>query len=1100
MEDPNLIVTLIPADNDGYAENAFRRDKNKDRCLPPTRKIEDEGPVISSREATPARPLVFNQEPKLYVDPEQKHCIRLTFKPPPKDPAKGYAFGTDEQKCDVLLAHRGVRDTSGVHFHITFDVIRGKRRLVLRDSSTNGTAVSYDGQAEEEVRHHFPWILNLDKKNGTWKVKVHVRGLAFKVEFASHQTCETEYEKNTTEFLKLSQTADPPLGGLNIDSYMTEVAPSQSRTPGQRPVYIHEEPLGKGSFGQVDKVIDVSTGAIYAHKTFHEPLWAKYTERRRRREREKWLDQIRREIRIMIEHPHELIVPLLDFQEDPRPFLVMPYLPLGNLNQVHDKNPLAERETVDLLFQGLTVLQHLHSRGVAYRDLKPENILFESRFPLHLQFTDFGLANDQPDLQTFCGTVQYAAPELYIGRSYTTVVDIWSLGVIVLEYVYGLPTHHLQARTKGEGAIREQGLAWCRRLVEYANDWDPDPLINLLTRGMLQMEASQRLSAGACLTRAYELGLFDKPSASSERTTPTRPTVLTSGMRNEEETPTIVTGALWDEARDGSNDDGAVQARHSACDRRSVTPTSRQLGALKPPGDEGAPRLRKGPSEAVSNRSSDHIRSSLEVSYPPAARSVRLGSKRYRSPAVSPPGHPSDKSLVQRRSAEAYQIENPRSEGKGPSTLSKRRRPQAAQSPTTDAVGGGESKRARAFVSCEVGEQSAKVPSPGRVESINSHDVAEPSPYFVLNVLPQPLVVRKSDFRIRVIGICHAAGLSKDCIPRFQREFAGSFDRVTGSRYPGIYVDFWVGFRLCRRYDLKELEKELSKLKSIHKELELLEPAFSEPAAPKPIQFIEITGLSNPVMVRMTDLKINATNIITLYGRGREEIRSLKKGWDHRAYEIVRNGRKYQGTYVNLEIGIDLCRRYKLPELEKRLKELKRAPEGTVLEAEPGYLGPLSQGLPESPGLNTVSARNESTQPRGICNLDQRPASSAEPVPDGSIQAEQACETNPGSDGVDSRGSISPREPRSTEQNSQSVPSLRDIGDAAPLPQLGHNIRHSLLELADPYSHSTRNPQYEVWDSRSQLSGLIEVRPNLNPSTYTALSDYGSFDDLFAPT
>ncbi|KAI4266210.1 MAG: hypothetical protein L6R35_006974 [Caloplaca aegaea] len=123
-------------------------------------------------------------------------------------------------------------------------------------------------------------------------------------------------------------------------------------------------------------------------------------------------------------------------------------------------------------------------------------------------------------------------------------------------------------------------------------------------------------------------------------------------------------------------------------------------------------------------------------------------------------------------------------------------------------------------------------------------------------------------------------------------------------------------------------------------------------------------------MVRMTDLKINATNIITLYGRGREEIRSLKKGWDYRAYEIVRNGRKYQGTYVNLEIGIDLCRRYELPELEKRLKELKRAPEGTVLEAEPGHLGPLSRGLPESPGLNIVSARNESTQSRGICNPD----------------------------------------------------------------------------------------------------------------------------------
>ena len=299
MEDPNLIAILIPADEYAYAENAFGHRDNQGRCLPPTTKTENDAPAISSREATPARELLNDEG----HDDHKKHRIRLTFDEKPKDPMKGYAFGTDKQKCDVLLGPRGFRDISGVHFHITFDVIRGERCLVLRDSSTNGTAVSYDGQAEKEVRRHFPWILNLKKRVGKWEVKVHVRRLEFKVELASHEACKAEYEEKETEFLKLSQTADPPLGGLSIDSHTTEVAPSQSRTPGQRPVYIHEEPLGKGSFGQVDRVIDVSTGAIYAHKAFHEPLWAKHTERRRR-EKKEWLDQIRREIRIVMEYPH----------------------------------------------------------------------------------------------------------------------------------------------------------------------------------------------------------------------------------------------------------------------------------------------------------------------------------------------------------------------------------------------------------------------------------------------------------------------------------------------------------------------------------------------------------------------------------------------------------------------------------------------------------------------------------------------------------------------------------------------------------------------------------------------------------------------------
>lgn len=37
---------------------------------------------------------------------------------------------------------------------------------ILKDSSTRGTAVSYDGQAKEEVRHHFTWILEPEKEEG----------------------------------------------------------------------------------------------------------------------------------------------------------------------------------------------------------------------------------------------------------------------------------------------------------------------------------------------------------------------------------------------------------------------------------------------------------------------------------------------------------------------------------------------------------------------------------------------------------------------------------------------------------------------------------------------------------------------------------------------------------------------------------------------------------------------------------------------------------------------------------------------------------------------------------------------------------------------
>lgn len=133
----------------------------------------------------------------------------------------------------------------------------------------------------------------------------------FKVELASHKTCKAGYNKKVKKFLEQSSTALPPVDGLGIDSYTTTVQPSQASTPRQLPVYISERELGRGSFGRVDRVMDVSTGAIYARKEFYEPQWGKNKEHRRQQE-EHWLNQVRREIRIMKENSHVSMATLMD--------------------------------------------------------------------------------------------------------------------------------------------------------------------------------------------------------------------------------------------------------------------------------------------------------------------------------------------------------------------------------------------------------------------------------------------------------------------------------------------------------------------------------------------------------------------------------------------------------------------------------------------------------------------------------------------------------------------------------------------------------------------------------------------------------------------
>nr|XP_058935646.1 MAP/microtubule affinity-regulating kinase 3-like [Kogia breviceps] len=81
----------------------------------------------------------------------------------------------------------------------------------------------------------------------------------------------------------------------------------------------------------------------------------------------------------------------------------------------------------------LTGTQVAVKRGIVHRDLKPPNLLFDAN--MNIRLTDFGFSNkcdDSGKLDTLCGTLPYAAPELLLGQSYSgPVVDVWSLGVVL---------------------------------------------------------------------------------------------------------------------------------------------------------------------------------------------------------------------------------------------------------------------------------------------------------------------------------------------------------------------------------------------------------------------------------------------------------------------------------------------------------------------------------------------------------------------------------------------------------------------------------------------------------------------------------------------
>merc|ERR1719356_1137489 len=81
-------------------------------------------------------------------------------------------------------------------------------------------------------------------------------------------------------------------------------------------------------------------------------------------------------------------------------------------------------------------LEFLHARSIAYLDLKSENCLIDNHG--YLKLIDFGIAvRVKGKAYARRGTPMFMAPEMIRNTGYTTVADLWSLGICLYEFVLG---------------------------------------------------------------------------------------------------------------------------------------------------------------------------------------------------------------------------------------------------------------------------------------------------------------------------------------------------------------------------------------------------------------------------------------------------------------------------------------------------------------------------------------------------------------------------------------------------------------------------------------------------------------------------------------
>ncbi|XP_058252328.1 ribosomal protein S6 kinase alpha-6 isoform X3 [Hemibagrus wyckioides] len=191
--------------------------------------------------------------------------------------------------------------------------------------------------------------------------------------------------------------------------------------------------LGQGSFGKVflvRKVIGPDAGQLYAMKVLKKASLKVRDRVRTKMERD-----------ILVEVNHPFIVKLhYAFQTEGKLYLILDFLRGGDVFTRLSKEVMFTEEDVKFYLAELALaLDHLHNLGIVYRDLKPENILLDEAG--HIKLTDFGLSKESVDQDrkaySFCGTVEYMAPEVVNRRGHTQSADWWSLGVLMFEMLTG---------------------------------------------------------------------------------------------------------------------------------------------------------------------------------------------------------------------------------------------------------------------------------------------------------------------------------------------------------------------------------------------------------------------------------------------------------------------------------------------------------------------------------------------------------------------------------------------------------------------------------------------------------------------------------------
>ncbi len=221
------------------------------------------------------------------------------------------------------------------------------------------------------------------------------------------------------------------------------------------------------------------------------------------------LSTLRREIRMLERVDHPNVVGVVDHgSDDGTPWYAMELVDGPTLHDVLQDAPDHE-DLCGILANVCRGLAHLHSAGIVHRDLKPGNIIVSNGTPI---IVDFGLASTSRGglgrekfdvLSDSTGTPNYMAPEQVGGKWADARADLYSLGCMLYQGIYG------QAPFDGNPPFLTM-LMHANEEPEYPDTDAPAAMLKL-TKLLLQKDPADR--------PAYADDVADRLDALSDNTT-----------------------------------------------------------------------------------------------------------------------------------------------------------------------------------------------------------------------------------------------------------------------------------------------------------------------------------------------------------------------------------------------------------------------------------------------------------------------------------------------------------------------------------------------------------------------------------------------------